>query len=586
MNRMFPCGLTLLLSCVVCMAFGESYPVSNVPELQSAIASHNGDSSAEIVLAKGEYDVHELTSDNGHLSINALTLRGATGNPRDVVLYGNGTRRIIYGAKGAIRDLTISNGCARTGFETTVEGGGVYGDGNTTTSTVLSNVVVTCCSAQDGGGVARVTGYNMVINNNHAYNRGGGTFWGTYYDSLIHDNLSEKTGGGSFRGTYYHTEIVDNKAKGNGGGTWGGAIRDRSVIRGNESGGNGSGVYISDTTTVEDSDIVGNVIGRAYSSTASCGAGCSGGVVKRCLVAGNAILTVNKYCQGAAGQETTFSDCRILHNYSPNLGGALQSCTMTSCVISNNIAVGNYVIRQAVSLRDCDVYEASCNNLGAVWNCRFLNYTNGYVLAEGKNPYVHAGWYSGCESAFTGNCYLTNSLVAGYKVKNLICPGDNMRIDAINCTFADNWAKNDMSASAGETEDFTKNCARVINCIFARNRTQDGSAAQDFYSDSRGNTNVLFVCNLLTAPRRSDWKITESNTTVVADMKFDASNVSDPYSLLRKSPACGYGLVQDWMASATDIRRDAAYPRLREGKVDAGCYQCWIPASGLLMLVR
>ena len=135
MNRVFPYGLTLSLSCVACMAFGERYPVSDVPGLQSAIVSHNGDSLAEIVLAKGEYDVHELMSENGHLAINALTLRGATGNPREVVLYGNGTRRIIYGTKGAIRDLTISNGCARTGFETTVEGGGVYGYGNTTTST-------------------------------------------------------------------------------------------------------------------------------------------------------------------------------------------------------------------------------------------------------------------------------------------------------------------------------------------------------------------------------------------------------------------------------------------------------------------
>ena len=35
----------------------------------------------------------------------------------------------------------------------------------------------------------------------------------------------------------------------------------------------------------------------------------------------------------------------------------------------------------------------------------------------------------------------------------------------------------------------------------------------------------------------------------------------------------------DWMADATDIR-GAGYPRLREGKVDIGCYQCWLKPRG------
>ena len=60
----------------------------------------------------------------------------------------------------------------------------------------------------------------------------------------------------------------------------------------------------------------------------------------------------------------------------------------------------------------------------------------------------------------------------------------------------------------------------------------------------------------------------------------------DYYALRYSSPARGKGLVQDWMADATDIREDPAFPRLRDGKVDIGCYQCWLDPVGLWFSIR
>lgn len=56
------------------------------------------------------------------------------------------------------------------------------------------------------------------------------------------------------------------------------------------------------------------------------------------------------------------------------------------------------------------------------------------------------------------------------------------------------------------------------------------------------------------------------------------------YSLRRGSAARGSGEVLDWMdAAAKDL---AGNPRLRDGKVDMGCYQCWLNPVGSFLILR
>lgn len=49
------------------------------------------------------------------------------------------------------------------------------------------------------------------------------------------------------------------------------------------------------------------------------------------------------------------------------------------------------------------------------------------------------------------------------------------------------------------------------------------------------------------------------------------------------SPLRGKGLLLDGMADDLDL---AGKPRVRDGKVDLGCYQCWTDPLGVLFLVR
>jgi hypothetical protein len=57
-----------------------------------------------------------------------------------------------------------------------------------------------------------------------------------------------------------------------------------------------------------------------------------------------------------------------------------------------------------------------------------------------------------------------------------------------------------------------------------------------------------------------------------------------PYEPKYSSLLRGWGLLLDWMTEdATDL---AGNPRVREGKVDIGCYQCWLKLKGTHMIVR
>ena len=62
-----------------------------------------------------------------------------------------------------------------------------------------------------------------------------------------------------------------------------------------------------------------------------------------------------------------------------------------------------------------------------------------------------------------------------------------------------------------------------------------------------------------------------------------------PFSIWHTSPLCGRGKVEDWMSSAYDIRGEAddgKYLRLRDGKCDIGCYQCWEKIPGIIISLK
>jgi hypothetical protein len=55
------------------------------------------------------------------------------------------------------------------------------------------------------------------------------------------------------------------------------------------------------------------------------------------------------------------------------------------------------------------------------------------------------------------------------------------------------------------------------------------------------------------------------------------------WSLSLKSPLIGKGDPLDFSASDLDL---AGKARLKDGKIDIGCYQCWLNPPGMVIFVR
>ena len=505
--------------------------------------------------------------------------------------------------KADLYDVVVSNNTANT------HGGGVYNpaDNNGTTYGV-SNCVIVCNSANShGGGVRNGIVRDSLVCGNEAPSNGGGCHEATVYGSVLCGNTAAN-GGGFCGGTLCDSSVVSNRVTGAGGGGYTGTSTN-CLVACNFSSGTSGGLYSGTHTGA----VVSNNLGRcngggAYGatfydswigfnicsnwSTASddrtYGGGLNGGSASNCVVVGNAIPNCpNTYRQGAGGYNTAFTDCLIANNFVyGGAGAAINSGSAVRCVISNNVgSTGADCVRQlkAPYLVDCDVYEGTLDVQGPMVNCRVMNYTNGNVLAVGDNV-VACGHYKGSDYLTANRLFATNCLFANNRVNTLFRPA-KAPFELVNCTVAGNHA----SATFFDEKDTSP--AQAVNTLFCGNFQLNSDQPRDFWysTDSEKYTNqAIVVTNCLISTYRTTTPLSDEYGTVTNNnARFDTTNPEHPYSLRHASPARGRGLAMDWMTDATDVRRSAEFPRLSEnGKVDIGCYQCWLPPVGALLLVR
>ena len=202
-------------------------------------------------------------------------------------------------------------------------------------------------------------------------------------------------------------------------------------------------------------------------------------------------------------------------------------------------------------------------------------------------------------ACFRDYCRVTNSLVVNCSTMlfSARSTSDKGRHDAefVNCTFAGNNALTYYSLCAVESA----NDLKFVNCLF--NLNTNGSGKETDFSMMNGSAATLncWISKVsfdhcfygkfeadgnLTAERfaaKTGENLLEQceNPKFVQDSRPDA-----PYwSLLRKSPLIGKGDPLDFTASDFDL---AGKLRLRDGKIDPGCYQCWLNPEGLIIIFR
>ena len=293
---------------------------ADYPDIASALAVALPDD--EVVIAPGTYLEHDLILPSG------VVLRGATGNPADVVIDGERAGRCIYGtdlnAASRIEALTLSNGlpalgstphnswggglmvdggalsvanCVFTGNETAI-GGGAFVTG-TEAPTFIDCVFDGNEATESAGlllnGICNPLVQNCVFRNGDRTMVGGGMTWAglghaLIEDCTVEDNVVWETGGGvevfghGAVATLRRCLIRRNSAgQGAGGlsvGNYGHVILENCQIVDNEAEDYSGGINLGTSTILEatETTILGNAaptgpdggIGSSASATLTC----------------------------------------------------------------------------------------------------------------------------------------------------------------------------------------------------------------------------------------------------------------------------------------------------------------------------
>ncbi len=655
--------LTLLLSFAACVAFAADVTVPSTYDAETDTwigdvdfltnALKNAVANQTIYLSKGVYDLSPLQEDLIKSPMNYstyygpsmlyigkadVTLKGATGNPEDVVLKAtNAVYRLlrIEGARSSVRDIHLTGGYASTvsnEYYNLRNGGAVMFSSGTA---FASNCIFSACKASRLGGAVGINGNSgfggvvydsvfrdnngagsalvasltalrgCVITNNISSSSDYGqvlTYGCRLYDCLVADN---ETGGHGINGGFAENcRFINNYARstnyGNPGGgaaynaaltncyfygnrtyRLGGAIRGGRVVNCtvvsnsvmNATDSYGGGIYLADW--VENCNIISNKCGH--------GAG-----LQECAFVTNCYIAYNWAMDGGGGaRASALVDCVVEHNVTYGYdnanygggGGGLRGGSATNCVFRDNSCSATY---GSSIVYNCDIFDTSMH-AQVFDSCRIANCKND-ALARAIGAVGHPEGYVTSNIYMIGcsvmrNCQITNcywrSIPGTFVNSAMFHPGAAGTNRIENCTIAGNYhyifARG--FSSAGYAGVFA-NCAIIGN-------TGSDISAMDYGS--------LVFSNCVYATKKwgrtfldgfedgENWQLDS-----VAQAKFTGKN-PNPYSLRLSSPLRGKGLVLDWMEDGTDL---VGNPRLRDGKVDVGCYQCWLNPVGAVFSIR
>ena len=503
-------------------------------------------------------------------------------------------------------------------------------------------------AAGDGGAVYTVTLYDCIVEGNTAGSNGGGGYNVTYAtNTYFIGNTAASNGGGTGNHTtnadpannvLVDCVISNNVSGGIGGGatmlsatncliacnvgsSGGGAYNCNLIgctVRGNQ-GKSGGGIYFYPFASGKDFKplvVSGCVIEHNICSNSAAHA-YGGGVyynsdgavvhtVSNCIIRGNAAFSTpstGRVGTGGGvggllsnlGDSQMIVDCDIHDNWADSYGGGIRSASVLRCRIYRNGGGSSGSGTYSCHLTDCDMAHATADY---GWGLRTVYHDVGTPFTMEGNPYksgtfTYYGvilYYPNCT-----NCLFRNNRATGYMLRGTASP--NQSSSLVSCTVVSNSANYMFGYFAKAEYPLT-----LENCLFYDNFGKDGTTQCDlsidmFDSSNPCNSNSVHLSHCAfrsdTVSSRqnfADW-FDEGMYVLGADglpatPRFaHAKDAEHPYCLRTSSPLLGLGKVQGWMADTTDVRGDG-FPRLRDGKADIGCYQCWYPSVGTKLVFR
>lgn len=284
--------------------------------------------------------------------------------------------------------------------------------------------------------------------------------------------------------------------------------------------------------------------------------------ISHCIFSGNNCGAGVASC--ISGFTGKISDCTFTGAYD-----FLADCTdVEDCEFySNGTTMTGSTSIDATPARRCALSNCSFDKFGIHW---------GSVLID---P------ISARNCLFTGNTMWGNNFSGLFQFTE----GATSAVAIENCTVVSNQSNSTYS-------NFGTGIVTFENCLFFSNKT--GGQAQGRFDFWLNPTDGVTFGRLESARfYNSVFKINESidGMTVTGGGNFNmygktfdprfkgADDPAHPYALKRRSDYVGQGKVESWMSTAADL---AGSPRLRDGKVDIGCYQNWDPVPGMLLMLR
>jgi predicted outer membrane repeat protein len=514
--------------------------------------------------------------------------------------------KALGGAGGAIYGEKIDSltGCTFIGNTATQNGGAVYC--TTPVSSIARCTFVDNATPEYGGAITFANTVDSITDcaftNNTAAKRGGAilcdTRAGTISGCVFKGNSSTTDRGGAMRlnrdvNCISNCTFIGNTAVYNGGGISNGGgpflgiedcifTNNTTVGETDNSSGGGGISSLAVTTRVMRTTFVGNLSSRD-------GGGAL--IYHGCIV----------------------SNCTFRENVARQYGGGLvseennsKSIVFDSLFDGNTNAWGNY--------------GSQIRKVPQVIGCTFTGW--GDMLAKSYDRCTFDGckfdycWYSDGMVQFdktTGASHIRNCLFKECSVHTLIYNVSAKPLEIANCTFASNSLttlsfvngssivsnpylifahRNGTDPDSGGAYPCTNT---VVNCIFHDNRIDGTRVDANFYATAQGTIPGTVALNIVSnsiygvvdASQNRGSAPVYANFTQVSDPRFVAGDPKLPgvpyYMVRRSSPAVNAGIGMDWMADAVDL---AGTNRIVEARVDLGCYECWLPETGLTILFR
>lgn len=455
----------------------------------------------------------------------------------------------IYSQGTGTKIVTVTN-CIFSGNSAVNGGGGACaGYSSEDLAMHLWNCVVSNNTAKSGGGCSRCTLHNCTNVNNVAAEDGGGASESIIFGGLFSGNVARRGGGiylkagGSVSNCLVYGNMAKASASAHG---WGGGIYTDSL-----------------TATIFDTEIAGN-----YACTDSGKLGLTGGV-----------------------QGGTMINCSIHDNYADSLAGACRAGIARNCRIYNNASGDVGANGHSMEFIGCDISNNSLCG-GSALGCVFHDFDSNVTHTLTNNPFKSSTTYT-CNDMWIHGMNATNCLFTGNRVGVMFSGFSAGGFDAslVNCTIVSNA----ISALLRAFQD-SNHPMQIINCAFVDN-TDESDNPRDIHFGaevSAGGTHLAYcLYGTTSVANLSDYAWSDplyqlGVNGIAASPRFNLKG-EHPFEPRPSSPLVNRGQVMDWMDGAYDIRgeiEDGKYLRLRDSKVDIGCYQTRLIAVGLCVSIR